>query len=81
MNLFVCTWKDELKPIFRDWLIDIKLWRMNLESAEKTRDKYIKMARELIDTYDVEPKFEAKNRIVQYAKDLIYNNIKQNEKM
>lgn len=76
MNIFVLTWKYKLKPIFKDSLIDIKLWYMDMDGAEKTRDEYVSMAKELKDSYEVTPSFDAKNRMIQYSKDLIYNNIK-----
>lgn len=58
------------------WLKEIKLWKFSLKIAEKMRDEYIELAKDLKDTYIIEPKFETKNKIVQYSRDLIFNNIK-----
>jgi len=59
----------------KDILIDIKLWKKDLKEAENIRDKYVWHAKRVIENYTIEPKFEAKERIIQYSKDLIYNNI------
>ena len=70
-------YNDEYDMLPNEWelLENIKLWYISLEEAEKMRDLYVKKSKHFIDHYTVKPKFEAKNRIIQYSRDLVYNNI------
>ena len=73
-NIMIYT--DEL----RERLIDIKMWKHDLKGAEELRDRWVMLAKDILDNYKVEPKFEAKERIIQYSKDLVYNSILCTEK-
>jgi len=60
-----------------EYLKQLKLWdEMPLLMAWRIRDDYIKQSKEIRDNYKIEPRFETKNKIIKYSKDLIYNSIK-----
>lgn len=57
------------------WLKEIKLWKFSLKLAEEIRDEFVKLAKDLKDEYVTPPVYKTKDLIIQYSKDLIYNNI------
>ena len=63
------TWKED------ELLMNIKLWKYPLEVADRMKDLYVKKAKHFIEHYKETPKFEAKDRVVQWSKNLVYNNI------
>ena len=69
----------DIPNVYRLNLLDIKTGKINLEEAIPMRDNFVWQSKKIIDEYKVEPTFEAKERIIQYSKDLIYNKIKMEE--
>jgi len=57
------------------YLIDIKLWKYSLEEAKKVRDEYIRYSELIKVNHKVEPKFEAKERIINLSRELVKNSI------
>lgn len=64
----------------REILLEVKLWEYDLKGAEYLRDIYLDTSKDIRDNYDIEPKFDTKNKIIQYSRDLIYNNIANEKK-
>ena len=77
MKNYLWSWEYNMLPSdLQIWmLLTVKLWKIWLEEAESMRDDFVWIAKKLKDDYIVEPKFEAKDRVVQWSRDLVYNNI------
>lgn len=71
-------WKFDLgadKKWYKKFLLDIKIWKCSLKDAEELRDRYVLYSKEIIDNYDKPPVFDAKNRVMELSKELVYNEI------
>jgi len=77
MNNFVDKWEFIMLNTENEneFLIDIKLWKYNLDEAISLREHYLELSKNIRDKYKIEPNFKTKKEIIQLSKDLIYNRI------
>lgn len=78
MNNYIKTWEFkiyETNETERKLLMDIKKGSLSLEDAKLMRDEYHLISKWIKENYLIKPRFEAKNRIIQYSKDLIRKKI------
>lgn len=75
MGRFVGEWKFNMTPFVPDFLMMVKKGKFNLNSASSLRDWFQEQALEYKEEYKVESKFNSKERILQYSRDLVKKSI------
>lgn len=72
---YILFWKFNMLNEYSEitYLLDIKKGKLSLKEAELKRDEFVALAKWLVDSYDKEPIFDSKNRVIQLSKDLVYN--------
>ena len=66
---FIHTWSE------RDKLIDIKSWKFSLDEAKHMADNYVKSSEMILNNYSHVDTYDAKEKMITFSRDLIYNNI------
>lgn len=77
MNEYIKTWRYNMSNLdyIKELLLDIKIWKIDIEEAKELRNFYSSKAKELRDNYIVEPKFYTKDRIISLSREVLKNSI------
>lgn len=81
LRLFMISflqWKLEWKPKDSteiEFLLDLKKWKFGLETAKEMADEYVLKCKLIVDSYNIQPIFHTKNKIIELSRELIYNRI------
>lgn len=59
----------------RDYLLQIKVWEIPNDKVDEIANEFISKARELRESYKTEPRFDAKNLLIEKSYSIIKNNL------